>query len=129
MKNVSTKINVALLLIGLAFGAQSFGQQPSGEALIDAVQNEDVAQVNKLIAAGANVNMCREANISALHVAVLANNKAMVELLLSHGANVNAEATGRATPLFWAEYYKSEDIAELLLKYGGRVVDVGNEKP
>ena len=125
------KAGMETLKILLSNGADTNTKSSMGRIplMIQAVSDGSLEIVEAFLAAGANVNMCREANISALHVAVLANNKAMVELLLSHGANVNAEATGRATPLFWAEYYKSEDIAELLLKYGGRVVDVGNEKP
>ncbi len=131
MKNVSTKINVALLLIGLAFGAQSFGQQPSGEALIDAVQNEDVAQVKKLIAEGANVNTVAPGyGTTPLMLAATVRNPEMVKMLLDKGAKVNVADRRGITPLWeavhemWGMDVDKKDtieVVKMLLSKGANV--------
>ncbi len=117
MKKISLKINIALLTIGLAFGAKSFGQQSSGQALIEAITKGDVAQVNKLIAAGANVNAQGQEGYTPLENAVGYNNPELVKILLAAKATVNVpeDEEGAFTPLTIAAGIGNSEIVKMLL--------------
>ena len=68
--------------------------------LIDAVYNEDLAAVKKLIAEGANVNVRKPDDGSApLHVAVFVCNIEIVKELIAAKADVNAKNNQGDTPL------------------------------
>jgi ankyrin repeat protein len=72
-----------------------------GGTLIDAVYNEDLAAVKKLIAEGANVNMRKADDGSTpLHVAVFVCNIEIVKVLLAAKADVNAKDNKGQTPVF-----------------------------
>ena len=74
---------------------------PAGGAgtLIDAVYNEDLAAVKKLIAEGANVNMRKPDDGSTpLHIAVFVCNIEIVKALIAAKADVNAKNNKGETP-------------------------------
>jgi ankyrin repeat protein len=74
---------------------------PAETPLIDAVYNEDLAAVKKLIAEGANVNMRKADDGSTpLHVAVFVCNIEIVKVLVAAKADVNAKNNKGETPLF-----------------------------
>ena len=74
---------------------------PAGTPLIDAVYNEDLAAVKKLIAEGANVNMRKADDGSTpLHVAVFVCNIEIVKALVAAKADVNAKDNKGQTPVF-----------------------------
>ena len=75
---------------------------PAGAGtLIDAIYNEDLAAVKKLIAEGANVNMRKADDGSTpLHVAVFVCNIEIVKVLLAAKADVNAKDDKGQTPVF-----------------------------
>ncbi len=75
---------------------------PAGAGtLIDAVYNEDLAAVNRLIASGADVNMRKADDGSTpLHVAVFVCNIEIVKVLLAAKADVNAKDNKGQTPVF-----------------------------
>jgi len=75
---------------------------PAGAGtLIDAVYNEDLAAVKKLITEGANVNMRKADDGSTpLHVAVFVCNIEIVKALIAAKADVNAKNNKGETPLF-----------------------------
>ena len=90
---------------------------PAGAGtLIDAVYNEDLAAVKKLIAAGADVNMRKPDDGSApLHVAVFVCNIEIVKALVAAKADVNAKNNKGETPWYlatmpWEEIKPAYDI-------------------
>jgi ankyrin repeat protein len=82
-------------------GAGGNAGAPAGTSLIDAVYNEDLAAVRKLIAEGANVNMRKADDGSTpLHVAVFVCNIEILKALIATKADVNAKDNKGQTPLF-----------------------------
>ena len=76
------------------------GDTPGAAALSDAVFNEDLAAVKKLIAAGADVNVAKPDDGSTpLHWAVFVCNIAIVEALIAAKADVNAKNKKGEAPL------------------------------
>src|SRR5262245_55307787 len=82
-----------LVLIFLAAG-------PSD--LLVAVRNGDHTQVQKLIAAGTDVNTADSEGTTALMHAVVESDLAMMKLLIGKGANVNAKNAADSTALMYA---------------------------
>lgn len=75
--------------------------EAGGGPLMDAVFNEDLAAVKKLIAEGANVNMRKaDDGNTPLHVAVFVCNIEIVKALVAAKADVNAKNNKGETPLF-----------------------------
>ena len=74
----------------------------AGESsLLNAVKNEDVAEVKALLAKGADVNANDTDGKTPLHRAAAAGRRDLGELLLAKGADVNAKSRfGGDTPAF-----------------------------
>ena len=76
------------------------GNPPAASGLQDAVFNEDLAAVKKLIAAGANVNAPKpEDGSTPLHTAVFVCNIEIVKALIAARADVNAKNKKGETPI------------------------------
>jgi hypothetical protein len=76
------------------------GDTPGAAALSDAVFNEDLAAVKKLIAGGANVNEIKPDDGSTpLHTAVFMCNIGIVQALIAAKADVNAKNKKGETPI------------------------------
>ena len=85
------------------------------------VKKGNVAEVEKLLDAGVDINAWHPDGNTALHIATKENLPGVVRLLLSRGANA---AQGRKdddlrTPLEDAISYNKPEIAELLARHGG----------
>lgn len=80
---------------------------------------KDMAILQTLINAGADINGLNGKNRTALHNAVLKNNITNVRLLLDNGVNVNIEDIYGKTPIFYAQ--KGSDIYKMLLESGARI--------
>ncbi|MCH2379054.1 MAG: ankyrin repeat domain-containing protein, partial [Pedosphaera sp.] len=84
-----------------AGGKAAAPAEAGGGTLMDAVFNEDLAAVKKLIAEGANVNMRKADDGSTpLHVAVFVCNIEIMKVLIAAKADVNAKNNKGETPLF-----------------------------
>lgn len=68
--------------------------------LIDALLKDDMAQVEKLLKAGASANKATKDGKTPLHYAARLGMPRAITLLLDYGAKVNAEDANRQTPMF-----------------------------
>ena len=64
--------------------------------LCQAAEEGDIEQVQKLIAAGADVNAKNSYGRSSLHEAAFQGHEDVVELLLANGADINLRSIGMA---------------------------------
>lgn len=92
--------------------------------LLEAVIDEDLSLVEKLLAQGANPNAhIDDDKISPLHFAAQYNALAIAELLIYAGADLNAKTYPDGyTPIDIARLHGHEDMMELLEKYQSGVV-------
>lgn len=91
------------------------GQTP----LHSAAWKGDVAQIQSLIAAGADVNSASSFGTTPLHAAVVNNQLQAVKVLLQLGARVDARDGLGRTPLFAAmEVGANRPVVEALLEAG-----------
>lgn len=84
-------------------------------ALHYAINNKNIEMVEKLIKAGANVNIKNKKGLSPLHMAVNAGSKEIVKLLINHGANPNVIVFGKK-PIDAALQQKNEGMVKAMLK-------------
>ncbi|MGA9760895.1 MAG: ankyrin repeat domain-containing protein [Gaiellaceae bacterium] len=89
----------------------------SSDALIEAVIIEDVDEVNRVIADGADVNDSDKDGFTPLHFAAQNRSPEIASVLISAGANVNASDTHGNSPLWVAifSYEGDGSIVQLLL--------------
>jgi ankyrin repeat protein len=88
------------------------------ETLSDAVRAGDLKAVGKMLAAGADPNVC-PANDDTLPIFyALHEGPEMVQLLIDHGARVNVTGRGGASPLAKAEARGQHDVAAVLRAAG-----------
>lgn len=93
-------------------------QQEKDEALFDAIRDDDIQQIETLIAVGANVNQINNANgYSPLTITVLRNNAETFTILLEAGADVTIVDKAENNLLHHAAYSNSPLIAQELLKH------------
>lgn len=87
-------------------------------ALMNAVNNNDVAAVKKLIAQGVNVSELDASHDAPLVMAAYLGHAEIVALLLEAGADVTAVDPGmKATALHAAAYAGRTEAAKLLIQY------------
>ncbi|KAK9700998.1 Ankyrin repeats (3 copies) [Popillia japonica] len=87
--------------------------------LEDAVMCDNTQLVEKLLKAGATVNVSNLKNDTLLHLAVQRRNKHLVQLFSRYQLNLTNK-TGQ-TPLFWALLSCDTTLVEMLLKQGAHV--------
>ena len=85
------------------------------EALTFAVQNSAVGEIERLIANGADVNVCTKHGTTPL---MSAGNQKTARVLLAHGADVNAQTPDGRTPLIcYLNMLDSPSRAESYVKF------------
>ena len=89
--------------------------------LLEAVKNNEIAEVRSLLAAGADVNFVGPEGWTSLHWAAWYANIEMVELLVDAGANVDAVNADGETPLYLAVDNGYTETVELLVDAGANV--------
>jgi uncharacterized protein len=99
----------------------------AGEPLFDAVEAGDMADVERLLANGTDVDSRARDQATPLMEAALGGQPDIAALLLAKGADVMARNTGGFTPLHAAAYSGSVPIAELLLEKGAVLEDAANK--
>jgi ankyrin repeat protein len=82
--------------------------------LVDAAAAGDLAQVDRLLQAGASPEQVDSMGRTALLVATLSGRTDIVRRLVGAGANVNAAANNGDTPLAAAHRQGSAEILQLL---------------
>jgi ankyrin repeat protein len=87
--------------------------------LMKAAVNGHLAAVDRLLAAGAEVDAVDQGGYTALLLAASNNHTAILERLLEQGAMIDAqEKTQGYTPLIWAAHRGHRDAVEALLQRG-----------
>jgi len=111
----SIKITVLILLL-LAAGC-SEPDRPT-IALYPAIQRGDIAQIERHIKWGTDLNQTNPDDSMPLHVAAKAGRWVVVKLLLKHGADINTLDKQGHTPLYNAVMSGRTQVAEMLIKRG-----------
>ena len=83
-----------------------------------ALEGIDLARLQALIAAGADVNATNDKRWTALMVASHKGYRDVVQALIAAGANVTAKDTRGKTALVWASKDSRERVARLLRQAG-----------
>ncbi|MEP1205854.1 MAG: ankyrin repeat domain-containing protein [Rhizobiaceae bacterium] len=104
-------------IILLTLALSLLGQGVVAGELIKAARSGDVAQVQQLLADGADVNETDRFG-TALHFAAIGNHIGVVEVLVAHGAEVNAKSKILGTPLHAAANRNQAHAAEKLVQLG-----------
>lgn len=115
MKTIGKLLIVIFTFLALAASTHAAADSP----LFEAVEKGDLAEVEALLAKGADVNAKDELGRTTLHMAVRRGSKDIVQLLLANGANVNTKSTAGFTALHLASLHRG--VAELLLTMGADV--------
>lgn len=93
-------------------------------ALVSAIQENDLFLVKELLQSGANpeaTNCHKNYGSTALHLAAGLGNVEICKILLDYGTQVDARNFYGATPLVWAAKNNHTDVCDLLLKHGAFV--------
>eukprot|EP00742_Colponemidia_sp_Colp-10_P001610 GILJ01001729.1.p1 GENE.GILJ01001729.1~~GILJ01001729.1.p1 ORF type:complete len:300 (+),score=44.76 GILJ01001729.1:26-925(+) len=106
-------------------------QRSVGDALCQAVSQNNEVEVERLLAIGTDVNATDDQGRTALHFAVDRNNLKMLRTLLCHGANLDAQDQEGQTALHYACTCGHDDIAMFLINEGASLLinDVNGELP
>src|SRR5262245_14133319 len=102
-----------------------FGGLVSEIEIIDAAKRGDASAIERLLAAGADVNAQDEYGWTALHWAAGKGLAAIVSLLLKRGANASISAKDRRSPYLVAKAAGRREIVALLVEEGRKQGDIG----
>lgn len=91
------------------------------EGLIESAQKGDVAQVQRAIRQGINVDAQNAEGFTALMLAAFEGHPSVVEALLQAGATVDLTNSIQRTALMFASTSDSPETVEMLLKAGANV--------
>src|SRR3954465_7862812 len=108
-----------LALVALLTAAVSGQTGTDGGALVSAVRRGASADVERLLATGANANIIDPDGTPILMAATLFGDAHTLKLLLEHGADPNRADRSGATALMWA--VPDIEKARLLLAHGANV--------
>jgi len=109
-------------IISVVSGGIGFARDYS-TPLTRAVDNDDIEEVRRLIANGANVNGRDEDydKITPIFIAVENGNVEMVRLLIEAGAKVNIRNSEKQTPLMQLDGDATAELVKLLVGAGAKV--------
>jgi len=91
------------------------------EKLFEAIKNDDIKQVERLIQSGIDVNCENEFGDSPLLQACLNENVPIVKLLVENKADINKPDRFSCTPLLIASKFKSDTLVKCLIDLGANV--------
>lgn len=121
---------VLLCFLCLLWLVPAFGQQKTdvnkravdgSTPLLYAVYDENVAEVRRLIKAGANVSLANNYGASPMSLAAEVGNAEIIKLLLDAGANADSPNPDGQTALLAVARTGNVAAAELLIKHGAKV--------
>ncbi len=123
---------VLLLMVVLTMGsAHSWAQVPPNAAetarysgLLAAAARGDVAEINRLAASGANLNIRDDYGRTPLHVATFAKQRDAITALAKAGADLNAKERDRYDAVTIASVADDLDTLRLLIKLGASAKQV-----
>ena len=134
MNSVCVFVQVGLVcLLAAVLGCSTHGTGGSGRldasegfsdaqvvALATAAQNGDVAEIDRLVAAGVDVNTVGREGVTPLLWAFFAQNKPGFKRLLEHGATPNIQTkNGDSVMNSTARFANDSEWLELAIKHGG----------
>jgi len=126
-KYPSVRLVLVVVLGVLLYSAcSSASVEPPKISLLDAIAQEDIANVRLHMEAGTNPNKSfipkgfPFEGGSALHLSVLMDNSEMLSLLINGGADINIKSKDsyKSTPLIWAGYWGKVNSARILIQEG-----------
>ena len=91
------------------------------DELINAIHNNDIKHIQKLIELGADVNYKNKYDDTPLSKAIFKGKIDIIKLLIELGADVNHENIDGETPLIRSLYNNKIDILKLLIELGANV--------
>jgi ankyrin repeat protein len=118
LRPAASAILLALSVVAGVIRADPAPTETSSNALIEAVQADDRASVEQLVATRANVNIIQDDGSTALAWAVIRSNREITQLLLKAGADPNLVNEQGVGPLYIAVGNGSVPIARMLLARG-----------
>ena len=89
--------------------------------LHEAIKQGNLAEVERLLAEGADVYARDTYHFTPLHEAAHIGHPEITKLLIDNGADVNAVDIWGATPLYWAAHEGRTEAAQLLVENGAEV--------
>lgn len=112
---------IETVIVGLiTVGDIAYVDQIERNALVSAVMNEDLEEVQNLITQGAKLNARDKSleGMTALHAAIETGNIEIMQLLLAHGAKPNSRDFQKRTPLMMLDEDGEKEMVRILLAYG-----------
>lgn len=111
---------VRIEVMGEMIGFMSTSEIVERNALVSAVMNEDIEEVQNLIMRGAKLNARDKSleGMTALHAAIETGNIEIMQLLLAHGAKPNSRDFQKRTPLMMLDEDGEKEMVRILLAYG-----------
>ena len=111
-----------LLILFTLFAAPLYAmEQPTTSSIHDAAQKGNLAEVQRWLDQGIDINQQDEDGSTPLFTATLNDHQNIVEFLITHGANINQQKHDDTTPLLAATIMERQNIAECLITHGANV--------
>ncbi|HTD85830.1 MAG TPA: ankyrin repeat domain-containing protein [Candidatus Binatia bacterium] len=92
--------------------------QDATQELWGIAETDDTAEVEPILARGADINARNAHGVTALMRAASRGRAKMVCALLEHGADPNTSRNDKFTPLMLAAFFGHEDIVKILVEHG-----------
>lgn len=119
--SISTIITALCGLFLLIPQVEGQGLTELDQSLVLAARNGDLAEVQRLINAGASVNVIDESGTTPLHWAAFGGHQRVVKELIAEGALVNVPDKDSFSPLDTAAQKGFAKIVQLLIKAGANL--------
>jgi len=121
MKKINMNALLAGILLIISINTQAMMNEVASGVLLNAVVQNDVAEIRELIALRADVNYADEWGNTPLILAAQEGHIGVVKILLEHGALVNARTKNKVTALWKAAFNGHAPVVRLLLENGASV--------
>jgi len=115
------RVIASLLVVGVACFAADSASPDGTTPLHLAVRADDLAKVDKLLAAGADAKAANRYGITPLYLACENANPSIIERLLKAGADPNSTSTEGETALMTVARTGVVEAAKVLLDHGAKV--------
>lgn len=108
-------------IISLLFVLSMVLFSQNAKNIFDAINNNDLSSVKKIIASGGNVNAINKSGMTALIVASEKGNIEIVRELINAGANVNGANSVGWTALMGASFEGNAEVVKELINSGANI--------
>ena len=116
---LATTLLAAVVLTGCGGGGDDpFSPVRQTSSLLDAVNKNNISEVQRWVATGASLNATNSADETPLHLAALQGFAEIVQLLINARANLEARKDNGFTPLHNAAYNGHVNVIQTLLNAG-----------